>query len=131
MSFLIHATDVSHFFKTLKHNLSLMSWSWSRDQDIKTFGLKTETKTKTFFLKTETKTKTFFFKTETKTKTSESGLETVSRPRHVSRHHIPGNWWFSLASLRKTTRYLVSNALKCSGSAGHRWQPSLGLRHAT
>ena len=67
-----------------------MSWSWSRDQDIKTFGLKTETKTKTFFLKTETKTKTFFFKTETKTKTSESGLETVSRPRHVSRHHIPG-----------------------------------------
>ena len=67
-----------------------MSWSWSRDQDIKTFGLKTETKTKTFFLKTETKTKTFFFKTETKTKTSKSGLETVSRPRHVSRHHITG-----------------------------------------
>ena len=29
-----------------------------------------------------------FFKTETKTKTSKSGLETVSRLRHVSRHHI-------------------------------------------
>jgi len=68
-----------------------MSWSWSRDQDIKTFGLKTETKTKTSVGKTETKTKTFFFKTETKTKTSKSGLETVSRPRHVSRHHIPDN----------------------------------------
>ena len=60
LSFLIHAPDVLHFFKTLQQDLSLMSWSWSRDQDIKTFGLKTETKTKTFFLKTETKTKTFF-----------------------------------------------------------------------
>ena len=47
MSFLIHATYVSHFFKTLQQDLSLMSRSWSRDQDIKTFGLKTETKTKT------------------------------------------------------------------------------------
>ena len=53
---------------TLQQDLSLMSSSWSRDQDIKTF----------------------FLKTETKTKTSKSGLETVSRPRHVSRRHITG-----------------------------------------
>ena len=44
-----------------------MSWSWSRDQDIKTFGLKTETKTKTSVGKTETKTKTSLGKIETKT----------------------------------------------------------------
>jgi len=43
---------------------------------------KTKTKTKTSALKTKT------LAHETKTKTCQMGLETVSRPRHVSRPNI-------------------------------------------
>ena len=52
---------------------------------------KTKTKTKTSVLKTKTKTKTLAHETKTKTKTCQMGLETVSRPRHVSRPNITGN----------------------------------------
>jgi len=52
-------------------------WSQDRDQD------------QDLFSQDRDQDQDLFFKTETKTKTSESGLETVSRPRHVSRHHIP------------------------------------------
>jgi len=38
--------------------------------------------------KTKTKTKTLAHETKTKTKTCQMGLETVSRPRHVSRPNI-------------------------------------------
>jgi len=68
---------------------------------------KTKTKTSALKTKTKTKTKTLAHETKTKTITCQMGLETVSRPRHVSRPNITASLLEQLQRMAPQKVFLV------------------------